>query len=230
MVEERPLTFEVFGLLQGVLTMVDRETGSVWTHLDGKAIQGPLQGARMTMIPVPHLTWGEWKASYPSTVVLSPDTPFRDRYRPVRIGVFNPREALFGDQRLAANALVVGVEMSGQFKGYPLEELGKMNGVLNDTLAGQPILVVYDEAAHMGLAYAPVVEGRVLEFYNGASDGLELRDRLTDSLWDSRARAVSGPLAGTSLEFVPSFISEWYGWSGYHPDTLLFEAGTVMGD
>ena len=102
--------------------------------------------------------------------------------------------------------------------------------MLNDTLAGQPILVVYDEGGHMGLAYDPVVEGRVLEFYNGASDGLELRDRQTDSLWDSQARAVSGPLAGTTLEFVPSFISEWYGWSGYHPDTLLFEAGAVVGD
>ena len=40
-------TFEVFGLHQGVLTMIDRETGTVWTHLDGKALRGPLDGSRM---------------------------------------------------------------------------------------------------------------------------------------------------------------------------------------
>ena len=108
--------------------MIDRETGSVWTHLDGKAITGQLQGSRMTMLPLVHITWGEWKASHPDTMVLSPDTPFQDRYRPVRIGVFNQREAKFGDGRLAANALVVGVEVEGQFKGYPLEELRNVGG------------------------------------------------------------------------------------------------------
>ena len=63
MVDDRTLTFEVFGLLQEVLIMIDRETGTLWTHLDGKAIQGPLEGKRMTMIPAPHMTWKEWVRS-----------------------------------------------------------------------------------------------------------------------------------------------------------------------
>jgi hypothetical protein len=31
-------------------------------------------------------------------------------------------------------------------------------------------------------------------------------------------------MTGAVLELVPSFISEWYGWAGYHPDTGLYEA------
>ena len=216
-------TFEVFGLLQDVLTMVDRETGTLWTHLDGEAIRGPLHGSRMTIIPAPQMTWGEWRRSHPGTVVLSPDTPFRDRYRPVRIGVFNTREAQFGDDRLPANALVVGVEVDQQFKGYPLESLQKAGGVVSDLLGETPIVVFYDEEAQTGLAYSRLQDGQVLEFNNAAGQGFELRDEETGSLWDRQGRAISGPLQGATLDFVPSFISEWYGWSGYHPETLVFE-------
>ena len=223
MVEGQALTFEVFGLLQGVLVMTDRETDSVWTHFDGKATGGTLDGARMAMVPMPQMTWGEWKSLYPGTTVLSPDTPFQDRYRPVRIGVFNRREAQFGDDRLPSNTLVVGVEVDGRFKGYPLDHVQKAQGVVNDVLAGQAIVVVYDANAQTGLSYSRLVNGQMLEFYNAGGTGFELRDKETESVWNVQGESVSGPLAGDALEFVPSFISEWYGWSGYHPETLLFE-------
>ena len=182
MVDGQPLTFEVFGLLKGVLTMIDRQTDTVWTHLEGKAIRGPLAGKRMATIIAPHVTWAEWKTAHPTTVVLSPDTPLKDRYRSVRIGVFNRREATFGDDRLDANALVVGVEVAEQFKGYPLEQIDLAGGVVNDTLASQPILVIYDAAAQTGLAFSRDINGELLEFYNSAPQGFELRDRKTDSL------------------------------------------------
>jgi hypothetical protein len=222
-VDGQTLTFEVFGLLQDVFTMVDRETGTLWTHLDGKAIQGPLNGKRLDFIAVPHMTWADWQASHPDTTVLSPDTPFQDRYRPVQIGVFSRQEELFGDGRLAANALVVGVEVDGLFKGYSVEALAEAGGVVNDTLASQPIVVFYDASARTGLAFSRTVDGQLLELYNAAPQGFELRDRQTGSLWNIEGRAISGPLAGTALEFVPSFISEWYGWSAYHPESELFQ-------
>ena len=67
---------------------------------------------------------GQWKVQHKETLVLSPDTEFKDRYvRPLQIGVFDPYEAVFGDDRLPSNALIVGVGVDGFFKGYPLEEL-----------------------------------------------------------------------------------------------------------
>ena len=209
--------------MDGVLTMVDRETGSVWTHLDGKAISGEFQGARMTMLPLVHITWEEWKVSHPDTMVLSPDTPFQQRYGPVRIGVFNQREAGFGDARLDANALVVGVEVNGHFKGYSVKELANEGGVVNDTLDGQPIVVFYDDVAQVGLAYSRALGDRILEFEATRTTRLEIRDKETNSIWDHQGKASSGSLAGASLEFAPSFISEWYGWSGYHPGTELYQ-------
>ena len=202
--------------------MIDRETGSIWTHLDGKAIQGPLQGKRMTIVPLPQMTWEEWERSRPDTLVLSPDTPFANRYRSVQIARYNQREAGFGDDRLASNALVIGVEVNGAFKGYPVHEVGKV-GVVNDTLSGQPIVIVYDSAARSGLAFSRVVNGQVLEFYNNTNEGLEIRDRATNSMWEIQGIATEGSLTGMRLVFVSSFISEWYGWSGYHPETDIYE-------
>ena len=207
---------------QAVLIMIDRETGSIWTHLDGKAIQGPLEGRRMTIVPLPQMTWGEWKKARPDTLVLSPDTPFANRYRSVQIARYNQREAGFGDDRLASNALVIGVEVDDAFKGYPVDEVGRV-GVVNDTLSGQPIVIVYDSAAQSGLAFSRVVNGQVLEFYNNANEGLELRDRATKSMWEIQGLAIEGSLKGAKLDFVSSFISEWYGWSGYHPETDIYE-------
>ncbi len=227
MLDGQRLTFETFGLLYDVFRMIDRETGTIWTHLDGKAIAGPLEGQRLRMIPISQTTWGEWKADYADTLVLSPNTPFSDRYiRPVQIGVFNPSEARYGDDRLPSNTLVVGVEVEGVFKGYPLAELELAGGVVNDTVAGQAIVVVYDSIARTGLAYLRQIDGQTLEFYNVSEDGYEVRDREAGSLWDVHGRTSAGAYGEARLEFVPSFISEWYGWSGYHPATQLYPAGS----
>ena len=207
--------------------MRDRQTGTVWAHLDGNASQGPLAGERLAIVPLPQMTWGDWRAEHPDTLVLDPDTPYKDRYRSVRIGRPNPREALWGDDRLTANALVVGVEANGAFAGFPIDVLAREGGVVNTEVGGVAVVVVYDAASQTGIAFERTVGGRTLEFTNSpAPRGFRLRDKETGSTWDTGGYAVEGPLEGASLSFVPSFISEWYGWSGYHPDTGLYEGSS----
>ena len=131
---------------------------------------------------------------------------------------------VYGDDRIPSNTLLVGVEVDGVFKGYPISELELTGGIVNDTLAGQPILVVYDSASRTGVAYLREFNGQTLEFYNSNNGGYEVRDRATGSLWDVHGRAIEGAYGEARLEFVPSFISEWYGWSAYHPQTQLYGA------
>ena len=224
MVEGQRLTFDVWGLDRDVFIMRDRETGTIWSHLDGTAVQGPLEGARIAMVPLPLVVWSEWTDAYPHTLVLSPDTPFSDRYRLVRLGRFNRSEARYGDDRLPSNALVVGVEEGDAFMSYPLDTVQGVGGVVNDEVNGRPVVVRYNSVTHTGIAYFRMADDTVVEFYNAAPEGFELRDYGTDTLWDTQGRAVEGPLAGARLDFVPSFISEWYGWSAYYPETGLYEA------
>ena len=122
--------------------------------------------------------------------------------------------------------LVVGVEVEGIYKGYPISELEEAGSVVNDTIAGKAVVVIYDPAARTGVAYLRQVDGQLLEFYNASEDGYEIRDRETGSLWDTHGRTSEGAFGDARLEFVPSFISEWYGWSAYHPESQLYQAGS----
>ena len=224
MVNGQSLTFDVLGLYQDVFMMRDRQTGTVWAHLDGNASQGPLVGERLAFVPLPQMAWADWLAEHPGTLVLDPDTPYADRYRSVRIGQPNRGDALWGDDRLAANTLVVGVEANGAFVGFPIDAIGREGGVVNTEVGGVPVVVVYDAGSQTGIAFERTVGGQTLEFANTpAIRGFRLHDAETASTWDIGGHAVDGPLVGASLNFVPSFISEWYGWSGYHPETGLYE-------
>ena len=204
--------------------MADRQSGSVWTHLEGKAIQGALAGTTMTIIPIVHTTWGEWLELHPDTTVLDPDTPFSFQYRPVTIGTSGlgsqfVQSLLSWDSRLPEGTVVVGVTSSGDSRAYALDILKEGLGAVNDTLAELPIVVFHNKANSFGIAYARVLDGQTLTF--AATGGLIVDDQ-SGSTWNLEGVAVDGPLAGRSLEFVTSFITEWYGWSAFHPDTEIY--------
>ncbi|MBI4521491.1 MAG: DUF3179 domain-containing protein [Gemmatimonadetes bacterium] len=62
------LTFGVSGMLyRDALVMYDRQTGTLWSQVDGRGIQGALAGARLEPLPSIHATWKEWRATYPTS-------------------------------------------------------------------------------------------------------------------------------------------------------------------
>lgn len=77
--------------------------------------------------------------------------------------------------------------------------------------------------------YAREVDGRELSF--GVSgklirNVLVMYDRETESLWSQLiGEAVEGPLVGTKLEFLPSWMMTWEQWVAEHPETLALEKG-----
>ena len=215
-------TFEVLGLKNGVFTMVDRQTGSVWNHLDGWGAEGPLAGQRMDFVPVQQMTWGEWKSLYPDTQILDRATGFESQYREVSPSAQVGAVSSFSDTRLPANSLIVGVEAWGTFSAYPFDLLAEDRGVVNDVLDGYEIVVLSDLSAQSGLAWSRVLDGVVMEFERVTSSSFVARDTTTGSTWDIRGRATGGPLEGRQLTWMTSFVTQWYGWAEYHPDTGLY--------
>ena len=51
------------------LVMIDEETGSLWSHLLGEAMQGPLQGTQLEAVPSEMVTWESWRREHPQTTV-----------------------------------------------------------------------------------------------------------------------------------------------------------------
>ena len=203
--------------------MSDRTTGTVWTHLDGTALQGELVGERLQIYPIVHTTWGTWSELHPDTTVLDNHTPFRHQYRPVVLGgaSFGPMFAqtlLYEDDRLPGNEIVVGVTSDGESRAYVLDDMPSGLGAVNDELAGRPIVVFHWSEEIFGLAFSRNIAGRTLTFIESAGAIVDLE---TESTWTMEGLAIDGPLIGERLSFVTSFITEWYGWSAFHPSTEI---------
>jgi hypothetical protein len=217
-------TFSNAGLYNGLFVMQDDQTGSTWTHYDGTVLQGPLAGTDVALEiqPLVHTPWADWLDEHPDTLVPVRETGYEDRYQDVEPGRpgLGPRfeeTLLREDPRLPGHELVLGADLGGEYRAYVLADLPPGPSVVSDELAGQPVVVFADAGSDFALAFCARTDGETLEF--SVADGRWTSVDGTE--WSSSGRATAGPRAGTQLGFVTSFVTEWYGWSGYHPSTSI---------
>jgi hypothetical protein len=116
--------------------------------------------------------------------------------------------------------------IEGQPAYYPFGRLAQ-EPVVNDQVAGQPLLVVYQSTGRTAAAFLRSVDGQELTFALAAEEptGPILVDGETGSRWNGwTGNAVDGPLAGQALTRLPATTSFWFGWKDWHPDTYVYEA------
>lgn len=211
-------------LYKDALVMFDRESGTLWTQVDGKALRGPLLGAQLTSIPAVQTTWKAWKKLHPQTLVLRKPGPTRgslytDYFQD------SSKRGLFGtagDRRLGGKDKIVGVHDMADAVAVPESALEK-KPALQFLLASKPVVVMFDRETKTPGVYRSVVDGRPLSFRVRRSEGQTLiEDEETGSLWSAlEGTAVRGPLQGKRLERVPYLHSFWYAWSAYRPETRV---------
>lgn len=136
-------------------------------------------------------------------------------------------------QYLTPDELVLGVEINGDERAYPLRILD-WHEVINDVVGRVPVAVAYCPLCGTGVMYATEVAGRETPLEFGSS-GLVYRstqlvyDRQTESLWDLfSGRPVVGPLTGSGivLETLPIVMTRWADWYQRHPDTRVLSPDT----
>ncbi len=231
-VEGTVLQFDVATNYRANLVMVDRQTGSWWQQLTGKAIQGELSGTALKLIPVDLMTWGAWKELYPDTLVLSEETGFDHDYDVLPSGVsytdwqksdriFHPLMKIT-DTRFRARETVLGVQVGDVFKAYPFSNLGEL-AVLNDEINGEPVLILFDSKSQIASALSRRVGENILKFEQTAEGGeVMIRDENTGSVWDLEGRAITDGMDGTKLEKLKYHNAFWFAWADFHPDTLVY--------
>lgn len=130
---------------------------------------------------------------------------------------------------LAAEDMVIGIEIDGEARAYPLRILN-VHEVVNDRLGGHPIAVTYCPLCRSGLVFSRSVRGETLTF--GVSGqlleaNLVLYDRQTETYWSQiQGEAIVGPLVPTSLTLRPSTITTWADWRRGHPETEVLSRDT----
>ena len=71
-VDDQTITFEnTSALYQSDLVLYDHQMGSYWFQVGGEAVVGTLTGARLEPLPSATMPWGEWRALYPDTLLIT---------------------------------------------------------------------------------------------------------------------------------------------------------------
>lgn len=108
-VHGRTLLFSLYGFFQKSFVMIDRETEGLWYQLDGKELRGKLGKAALKMLPVERLLWGEWKARYPDTQILSSSASEFELYPPLLPANFKKPQPSRATGTLAGALVICGV-------------------------------------------------------------------------------------------------------------------------
>ncbi len=141
-------------LMRSNKLMYDRATNTLWNQLTGEPVIGKLVGSKikLTRLPIVLTSWGEWRGQHPDTKVLDINTGYD---RPYQVGATYGR--YFADpgtmfpvwqqgRVLPRKARVYTLLIEGRAKAYPLDELNRAGGVVNDKLGSQALVISYRDA------------------------------------------------------------------------------------
>ena len=219
----RVLHFRLAGINNQNFLMTDRETGTWWQQVSGKAIAGLLRGQSLDLAPYDELTFGLWKMESPNGQVLAPVTKDAKRYETnwePEVGKL-PTVIDFPGSGLASRDVVMGMEVNGVSRAYPLKNV-LANAPIQDRLGGQPVVLVAGPDGKSVRAFVSQSRGNDLELFRKSDSAWILVDSLTGSEWNFKGCAVSGPATGECLQALPVLKDYWFDWRNYHPTTSIF--------
>ena len=225
----RPLVFDNAGVVAGNEVFKDRETGSRWQQSSLEAISGPLQGAHLQLYPFLLTSWEEWRRLHPDTVVLKPLPGYADRIaeknKMIRAGFSVegsvPADVTYRDDRLKPRTMVLGLDVEGASKAFPLDALRRVL-VVNEVLGGKPVVIVHQPKSDTTTAFVARAGGKTLSFEPGNPEASALVDRETHSRWNAYGACTSGALKGSTLESLVLEPEYWFAWSEFHRSTAIY--------
>ncbi len=199
--------------------MRDTETGSLWSHILGKAMRGEHQGKTLKIIPSVMTTWEDWLKQNPKTKVLNMKRTARG---------FN-KEMYAKPERF-----LLGLAMEGRSQAYTFDQL-LAQPVIEDQFGKLPLVVIYDKKSSFSAMFSRKLplekknskrKPRELSFKPELKDGF-LVDK-TGTQWNPKSGlAVSGPLKGKRLEMLPAIISFTKAWRNFHPKSSYWKKARI---
>ncbi len=231
----KALVFDTAGVIGGNEVFKDRETGSRWQQSSLEAISGPLKGSHLALYPFLLTTWNEWHKQHPDTLVLKPLPGYADRLaeenKIINEGIIGrpgpaPQDAFSHDNRLHPRDTIVGLEVGDDAKAYPMSALQHAR-VVNDTVGGDPVLIVHQPDSDTTTAFVARANGKRLKFQADDAEADKLVDLETHSTWNAYGVCIAGRLKGTRLKPLILEPEFWFAWSEFHPKTLLYASGSA---
>ena len=134
-----------------------------------------------------------------------------------------------GSHFMSDSDTVIGLEINGEAKAYPLFIL-VWHEIVNDEVGGIPVSVTYCPLCYTNQVFERIIDGQEVEFGTSGklyNSNLLMYDRFTESYWSQAlGMAVKGELSGHQLNLIPFDVITWGDWKILHPDTLVLTTDT----
>lgn len=134
------------------------------------------------------------------------------------------------ENKIPKRQLVLGVNLKGESKAYPIEVIGYHHQV-RDTVGGEPVMVTYCTVCRTGRVFRPLIDGQNEVFRLVGMDHYNamFEDDKTGSWWRQvNGEAIIGPLKGRQLDEVPSEQMTLAAWISRYPDTKILQEDSVF--
>jgi hypothetical protein len=222
---DRELTLIVSGKLwRNSMIMQDKETGTLWSHITGSGMEGPLEGRRLGTVPAVQTSWSEWLETHPGTTVLKKSVEvLESRYQayfddPDKNGMFR---AFWLQEKMPGKTLIHGVT-SGPHALAVTDARLAPGAVVNSTVGEQGVVLLRNADGGVR-AWTRPGKGAETHLVKEVVDG-PVTDRGTGSTWDlDTGVCIDGKLKGTQLEAMPVTLAYWFAWSGFYPNTAVLD-------
>ena len=127
--------------------------------------------------------------------------------------------------KVPIDRLVLGVEINGDIKAYPIQYLAYHHQIV-DTVGNEPLMVTYCNVCRTGRIFSAKVNGKNEAFrLVGMSQwNAMFEDKTTGSWWQqATGEAIIGPLKGSQLNEIECQQVTLREWFAQHPKSLIFQ-------
>ena len=125
--------------------------------------------------------------------------------------------------------LVIGVQIDGQTKAYPLFIL-VWHEIVNDRFGTTPVAVTYCPLCFTTQVFDRRINGTDVEFGTSGklyNSNLVMYDRYTNSYWSQAlGEGITGELTGYKLEKIPFDLIRWSDWKSLYPNSKVLSTDT----
>lgn len=215
--------FESRGLYDGLSTLWDEETGSIWNHITGEAVHGPLKGYRLPVYNLLHMNAESALATYPDLQVAISDRPMREvKGRNYVQRLFDRFRALSDrlqgtireeDERRPTMEVGIGIWTEESAKYFPLAVIVEAGEVMVDELNGRAVVLYVDPSSRAPAAF--YAETKSAAWVEG-----ELRLDGGASLREGKLYAADGERL--EVERPLQLFTRWYGFALTFPETEVY--------
>ncbi len=226
--------FGVSGLLYNSnLIYYDRQTGSYWSQMLNKSVNGPLRGFEPPLLMLLETVFSTVRELYPDARVLSRETGIyrssqysNSTYEDYRIDDVLYYPLSVDDNRLSRKERVLSFFAPDIKKAYRFRDFSDSVDVVNDRLGDMPVVVAGERSRRLivGFERRHPVNGLELNMTAVRNSLPVIMQDQFGNRYDLFGTIVNGVWAGQRLNHAGAVTAYWFSWASMFPGLEIYAA------